>query len=589
MKTLIIFLIFFPLTFYLKAVEVIDLHLNKSIDQMVLDEISGNKIEKEEDIEILDSDVPVETNQNQITSSENDNLEVIEIEEEKTFLDNYTSDQVNKILNNLTNIKSKLLQNELNDFIFNLELDYEKENDRNIFFHIVDYYYKIGDISKSYSLIKSRNIEDDENINFYHFLEINYLLSTSQLENACNFKEIISTDLNSFNNYIDKIEIFCLILEGKKSEANLLNSIMLETEASLDQNFQNLMSVLIDENGYANSDQYLSLDNLNFDLVFLYSAMARIAEIPLNKEFLKVDPLNLAIPIILNKSTPINLRLKAANHSFINNLISIDSLAALYQSVDFNSNELNNPNETIKKLSDKVELIMAYHFQYINIQIFPTERLKALIDFWDFAKVNKIENIAYSLSNKIIDSIEIKQDHLDYSPQIAISYINNKNLEKATKWIDFYEKNNGVDDRSTFVKLLININSTNEVSTIIDSINLNYETLIQFKGKNNEELFFVLYSIFDQNNQKKLVEDFENIFDSRPTISLFISENIESAIKNSDQNKFLIYSIISLNNMQWKEIPPSHLKLLLEGFLIYKNGSIIKEIILEIFENYQLI
>ena len=178
MKTLIIFLIFFPLTFYLKAVEVIDLHLNKSIDQMVLDEISGNKIEKEENIEILDSDVPVETNQNQITSSENDNLEVIEIEEEKTFLDNYTSDQVNKILNNLTNIKSKLLQNELNDFIFNLELDYEKENDRNIFFHIVDYYYKIGDISKSYSLIKSRNIEDDENINFYHFLEINYLLST---------------------------------------------------------------------------------------------------------------------------------------------------------------------------------------------------------------------------------------------------------------------------------------------------------------------------------------------------------------------------------------------------------------------------
>ena len=43
---------------------------------------------------------------------------MIEIEEEKTFLDNYTSDQV-KILNNLTNIKSKLLQNELNDFIFN--------------------------------------------------------------------------------------------------------------------------------------------------------------------------------------------------------------------------------------------------------------------------------------------------------------------------------------------------------------------------------------------------------------------------------------------------------------------------------------
>ena len=64
--------------------------------------------------------------------------------------------------------------------------------------------------------------------------------------------------------------------------------------------------------------------------------MARIAELPLNEKFLEVDPLNLAIPIILNKSTSDNLRLKAANQSFLNGNISIESLAALYQSLDFN-------------------------------------------------------------------------------------------------------------------------------------------------------------------------------------------------------------------------------------------------------------
>ena len=41
---------------------------------------------------------------------------------------------------------------------------------------------------------------------------------------------------------------------------------------------------------------------------------------------------------------------------------------------------------------------MAYYFQLINIQIFPNERLEALINFWDFAKKNNLEEIAYALN-----------------------------------------------------------------------------------------------------------------------------------------------------------------------------------------------
>ena len=48
---------------------------------------------------------------------------------------------------------------------------------------------------------------------------MNYLLSTSQLENVCNFKDFLSPDLNSKSSFVDKIEIFCLILENKLSEA----------------------------------------------------------------------------------------------------------------------------------------------------------------------------------------------------------------------------------------------------------------------------------------------------------------------------------------------------------------------------------
>ena len=114
--------------------------------------------------------------------------------------------------------------------------------------------------------------------------------------------------------------------------------------------------------------------------------MARIAELPLDEKFLEMDSENLAIPIILNKFNPIELRIKAANKSYLNGEISIDSLAALYQSVDFDSNQLDNPEDIKEKLNYQDELLMAYYFQIINIQFSPSERLIAIINFWILQK-----------------------------------------------------------------------------------------------------------------------------------------------------------------------------------------------------------
>ena len=582
-------LILFASLSYSNEIEVIDLHENKSLDQMVLDQNNNDKSIESLNTDNLSSDATNISDEIEISSNKDENVDVTNIEINKNFFNQFEPEQVSLILENAKKIKSKSLQNEINNTLFNLNLDYNKENDREIFFLVVNYFYNIGDISKSYSLIKSIDLDNDKNKNFYNILEINYLLSTSQLEDACDFIKQINSQIKFQNNFDDKIEIFCLILQDQKSEAKLLNSILLETEKNVDQNFQQLCSILLNEQNIEISDQDLYFEKYNTNLIFLYSAMARIAEVPLNEEFLKIDPLNLAIPIILNKSTPIELRMKAAHKSFLNGLISIESLAALYQSVDFNSNELNKPKETITKLSNSIELLMAYHFQFINIQIFPSERIDAVINFWNFAKQNNLENIAYSISKTIIDSIEIKPEYLEYSPQIAMSYINNDNINKAVEWISFYENANGLDDRSTLINMLIDFNSSNEVSAILDTINVNYENLIKYSNKNNDELFFVLFSILNENKDQRVQEDFTNIFDNRLTPSLFITENIQNAIKNNDQKKLLIYSIVSINNLKWNEIHPSHLKLLLNGFLDYKNGNLIKDIILEIFEDYQLI
>ena len=563
-------------------IEVINLHENKSLDQMVLENVSN-----------VDDEINVETNENSENNIENIVVEsnnVIETELEYTnnFITQNDSSLINSVLNNVTKIKSKVLQSELNSSLLVLDMNYENKNNRDIFLSLINYFYQIGDISKVYELIKSRDISEDENLNFYNFLEMNYLLSTSQLESACNFKNFLNSDLNLKSMFVDKIEIFCLILDNKLSEAELLNSILIETEENLDDNFQQLILILTSKSNYDDPNS-LFTKKINSDLIFLYSAMARIAELPLNEKFLEVDPLNLAIPIILNKSTSDSLRLKAANKSFLNGNISIESLAALYQSLDFSSQQLNGSDSIIQDLSNNTELLMAYYFQYINVQIFPSERIDAIIKFWDFAKSKNLEFIAYSLTYKIVDSIEVISEYLDFSPQIAVSYIYNKDLEKALNWIEFYEKTNGIDNKIFYAKLLLDLNSSNNVSSVLEIINNNFKTLSMLEDYRAQELMYIISNTLKNKNIQSIENNFESIFDDRLMPSVFISENIKNAIENQNESKFLIYSLVSINNKEWREIHPTHLKIILDGYIFYKNGSIVKDLILEILDNYKIL
>ena len=81
-------------------------------------------------------------------------------------------------------------------------------------------------------------------------------------------------------------------------------------------------------------------------------------------------------------------------------------------SADFNSDQLKNPKETIEKLSGNKELSMAFLFQLVNIQIFPNDRLNTLLRFWEFAKKNNLEEIAYKLSINMLDSIEASSENI---------------------------------------------------------------------------------------------------------------------------------------------------------------------------------
>ena len=563
-------------------VEVINLHETKSLDQMVLDNLNNenniNEVVESTTVNVADQEIT--TNEVQVES--------IEIIKDNFIFKNQIKD-LDNYLDNLQDISSKTLQKQIIAVLENLKLDLEIEKDREILFLIVNYFKSIGQINKSYELIEKYELSKDKNFNFYTSVTLNYLLSTFQLNEACSYREEINSNIVLDYFFLEKLDIFCSILNNNVSEAILLNSILVESENIVDNYFQQLLSLITNSADQLIVENEIKNSEINKELIFLYSAMTRIAELPFSHEFYELDKKNLSIPIILNQASPIDLRIKAANESFLENLITVDSLAALYMSADFNSDQFNNAKNTIDSFSNNKDLSMAFLFQLVNIQIFPNDRLNVLVQFWDFAKQNNLEEIAYKLSNNMLSSIEPTSDNIIFGTKLASAYIFNNNFEKALAWIELYENAKQVDAKGIYTRVLLDLYSTNNLNSFINSLNLTLENYIDDENNENEVLFFVLKDVMNLDIKANNNINLDKIFDERLMPSILLYNEIKNSIINNNDDKFLIYSLISLNNKNWNDIHPEHLKIILKGYLSYNDGALFRSLILEIFKNYKFI
>ena len=561
-------------------IEVINLHESKSLDQMVLENLNVEGQAEEEVIENSNINDELETDQVEVKQIEiiKDNfIRKNEIKDLKIYFDN------------LQKINSKTLQKQIIEDLENIQLDLENEKDNEIFFLIVKYLQSIGQINKSYELIKRNELNYNDYLNFFTTVEFNYLLSTFQLNEACNLSEDLNSDIKLDYFFLEKLDIFCLILNNNDSEAALLNSILIESEVKQDIYYQQLLSLISGSSVQVNAIKEIKNFEINKDLIFLYSAMTRIAELPFSHEFYELDKKNLSIPIILNQASPIDLRIRAANESFLENLITVDSLAALYMSADFNSDQLNNPKKTLNSFSENNELSMAFLYQLVNIQIFPDDRLNALIQFWNFSKKNNLEEIAYKLSINMLGSIEASSENIIYGPQIALAYIFNNDFDSAVSWIELYENAKEADSKSIYTRILLDLYSSTDLNSFINSINLTLNNYTFNEDNQNVELLFVLKAVMNLDISFNTNINFEKIFDDRSMPSILLINEINNSIINNNDQKFLFYSAISLNNKGWNNIHPEHLKLILNGYLQYKEGEMFRNLILEVFKNYKFI
>ena len=172
---LLIILILVSLKVSANEIEVIELHENKSLDQMVLDQIeTESQIENPDFIEenLVSDEDPEINNSEDNTQLDND----IKIKED--IRSNLDDIDIKNIFINANEINSSIIQNEFNNYFLNLNFENNVENSQNIFYQVVNYFYIIGDIAKAYKLIDSRDLDliEDENQNFFNLIKINYLL-----------------------------------------------------------------------------------------------------------------------------------------------------------------------------------------------------------------------------------------------------------------------------------------------------------------------------------------------------------------------------------------------------------------------------
>ncbi len=596
---LYIIILFFIKSTYANEITIIELH-NKSIDQILI-ENSENQNNQQSKQEIIAEDI--QNDKDSINLEEklkiieeiDETLETYKVEELNNIWQDINKEEILYLLNNINKIHSSVLKNEIISTLSSAKIVPNGFTQEEFNRFLINNLLKLGDRKKAYEIIQSIDSSSDNiNDSYYKQFTLNYLLSTYNLSEACNYRESIKDlDLKSKTNFFLKIDIFCLILEEKFDQANLLNALLIETETIQDDYFQFLLSKLIDFES--------ELENIIFSDnskdIFLYSAMHRIANLPLNKNFFNIDPINLSMPIILSFATDINLRLRAAHFAFLENLINIDSLSALYQTVDFTYDQLNNPTEVLNTLNGNIEIGMAYFYQLINVQLLPITRLEAIIQFWEFAEENNLESIAYQLSKKSLNTIEPSSEISMYGPSIAKAYIMSKDYENANKWLLFAES--AVDDKLSISKLnssklLLNLYAINEEENLTDILYENLKYMSTNLVDNNEEhsnkieVLNLIFSILNDENENPFKIQ-KKIQESKEMPALYLLESIRNASKTNNQIKLLFNIILSIDGKKWTDIHPEHLRIILLNLQNYKEGTIINNILLEVLEDNKII
>ena len=445
----------------------------------------------------------------------------------------------------------------------------------------------LGDIDSAIIVIS--NIDTYEsNKDLYDKIILEKSLSDYNIAAVCG---ILDSNSN-FNNdsFLLKTKIFCSILNGDYETADFLNSLLVEED--YDEFFQILFNKLIDVD---KSENNYDIKNYKYDIdsISLYSAIMRSTDTPFSEDFFKLNSPQLLKAIAISPVTDISIRLEAAQKAFYYNSLNAESIAALYQSVDFSSEELNNPNSTIENsYVNDPQKAMALLFQSSRRQILPISRLEALNNFWIYSKSIGQSSLAYELSKDLLKSIEPTSELINFAIQTSKAYLSNNNIENSKKWMKLIKVKIDIEEQKNinkdYLQLVFLMNLKEGKYEIEDSMSDILFNNLDIKNEeiNNLELYLTTLDFIGFKFPISLWEiTSKKIKDDRKVPSIYVMKLMEQASSNNSLGELLLSIAVSMEENNWSEIHPQHVTTIFESLNNIKEDQIIKDLALEILEN----
>jgi len=385
-----------------------------------------------------------------------------------------------------------------------------------------------------------------------------------------------------------KIKIFCSFLNNRTEEADFFNSLLLEENN--DEYFQALYNMLINEDSPLKDIQDYNYDN---DSISLYSAIMRSLNIPFTYDFIHLNSPELLKAIAISPVTEISVRLEAAQKAFYFNSLDAESIAALYQSVNFSKEDLDNPLITIKnKFSNNPQKSMALLFQSSRIQILPISRLEALSNFWSYANSVGQSGLAYELSKDLLKSIESTSELIDFAVQTSKAHLHNDSIDESKKWLKLIQAKINIEQENEinkdYLQLIFLMNIKEGKYKIDESMsNRLFNSLdIENEDINNLELYLTTLDFIGFDVPLVLWEiTAKKVKDDRTVPSMYIMKLLEESSGNNQLGELFLSIAVSMEDNNWSEIHPQHVNTIFESLEGIGEDQIIKDLALEILEN----
>ncbi len=416
---------------------------------------------------------------------------------------------------------------------------------------------------KDFELIKEFLINNSEVSNKNKLIKFysEYFLSNSEVKKAC---EIFSISGAITDKYLNNFKIYCLILEDKKEQAQLLFDLSKELD-EIDIFFENKFNILM---GYASKDEIISDENI------LYFHLSHKTNNDFNYEPKMDSPRYIwsylsSSNILKNSNSfdienPEDLRLlERATHE---NVFDERELLDTYKKFQFNITQLLNAKDAYKLLPDYEGRALLYQRLLLSVDV--EQKLSMAYELYKSFQKKKLDN-AFDNEIKVILK-KIKKD--DVPSNFTTFYENHTdNKLKKERKIKF---NNKKIHQSKLLNYFLNKTSLpkaeKETNDILKKIKRNKKYVFSTKD------MILIESL--KSDGVKIDKKYENLYE----YNYQFSSDIKQMLSNGELGLLLIKIVDIIGESNLEDLDINTVNLLVSTMNELKNVDLRNEILIEV-------